>query len=129
MCAGADFRSDRGEAESGPDGGRLAFERTLAVCAPFLSVLDIEVPVVGAKYGANFVRLGIHSGMAISYLLPGIVGVPAAVDLLFCGRLVSGEETVRIGLAHSATEPERVLSEAQRRARRRSPAVRRSRFG
>lgn len=141
FCAGADFRSDRGEPESGADGGRPAFERTLAIYAPFLSVLDIEVPVVGAlnghaiggglglalvcdvrvanagaKYGANFVRLGIHSGMAISYLLPRIVGVPAAVDLLFSGRLVSGEEAVQIGLAHCAAEPDRVLPEAQRRA-------------
>jgi len=141
FCAGADFRSQQGGAVVEGDAGPLPFERALEMYAPFLSVLDVEVPVIGAlnghaiggglglalvcdirvanasaKYGANFVRLGIHSGMAISYLLPRIVGVPAAVDLLFSGRLMSGEEAARVGLAHCATEPEQVLPEAQRRA-------------
>jgi enoyl-CoA hydratase/carnithine racemase len=130
FCAGADFKSQvqRGGADV------LPFERSYGMYSPFLSVLDIEVPVIGAlnghaiggglglaivcdirvanrdaKYGANFVRLGLHPGMATTYLLPRLVGVPRAVELILTGRLVSGAEAALIGLATHAVAPEEVL--------------------
>ena len=137
FCAGADFRS----MTSGDGDGGLPQERAFAMYAPFLSVLDIEVPTIAAmnghaiggglglalvcdirianreaKYGANFARLGFHSGMAISYLLPRIVGVPAAADLLFSARIMTGVEAETVGLVHRAVEPEEVIVEATRRA-------------
>ena len=109
---------------------------------PFLSLLDIEVPVIGAlnghavgggfglalvcdmrlgaldaKYGANFAKLGFHSGMAISHLLPRIVGVPVAADMLFTGQLVDGARAAAIGLAHEAVAADAVLASAMQRAR------------
>lgn len=51
---------------------------------------DIRIACQSAKYGANFARLGIHSGMAISYVLPRLAGLPLACELLFTGRLFSG---------------------------------------
>ena len=110
--------------------------------APFLSLLDVEVPVIAAmnghaigggfglalvadirvaneeaRYGANFARLGIHTGMAISYLLPRLIGVPKAVDLLFAARVITGAEAAEIGIAHCAVPADEVLPEAERRAR------------
>jgi enoyl-CoA hydratase/carnithine racemase len=137
FCAGADFRSQGGAAEA------AAFppERSFASYAPFLDVLDVEVPTIAAmnghaiggglglalvcdlrvasreaRYGANFARLGFHSGMAISYLLPRIVGVPAAAELLFTGRVVSGEEAAALGLVHEAVPAAEVAAAARRRA-------------
>lgn len=106
--------------------------------APFLRVLDLEIPVIGAlnghavgggfglslltdirignreaKYGANFARIGLHSGLGISYLLPRLVGISKASELLFTGRLILGDEAERIGLFSRAVAPEDVLSEAQ----------------
>ena len=102
-------------------------ERSFAMYQPFLSVLELEVPVVGAlaghaiggglglalvcdlrvasadaKYGANFTRLGLHPGMATTYLLPRIVGVPRAAELLLTGRLIDGAEAERMGLVNYA---------------------------
>jgi enoyl-CoA hydratase/carnithine racemase len=139
FCAGADFRSVGGGEESNVP--RLPQEQTFAMYEPFLSVLDIEVPTIAAlnghaiggglglalvcdlrvanreaRYGANFARLGLHSGMAVSYLLPRIVGVPTAADLLFSARIVSGEEAAAIGLVHCAVAPAEVAAEAGRRA-------------
>jgi enoyl-CoA hydratase/carnithine racemase len=138
FCAGADFRS-RGAGRDGAAG--LPHQEMLRTYAPFLSVLDIEVPTIAAmnghaiggglglalvcdlrvanreaRYGANFARLGLHTGMAISYLLPRIVGVPQAADLLFAGRIVDGTEAARLGLAHCAVDPDQVAGEARRRA-------------
>ncbi|MEM1413830.1 MAG: enoyl-CoA hydratase/isomerase family protein [Myxococcota bacterium] len=132
FSAGADFKATL-QLEGG-----LPHERSYAMYAPFLSVLDIEVPVIGAlnghavgggfglalvcdmriahedaKYGANFVRLGLHSGMAISYLLPRLVGVPNAFDLLLGGRLVSGREAAQIGLVNAACPGDEVVPRAK----------------
>ncbi len=132
FSAGADFKAEiqRGDR-------RLPHERSFAMYEPFLSVLDVEVPVIAAcnghtvggglglalvcdlrigsreaKFGANFARLGLSPGMAISYLLPRVVGPARAAELLFTGRLVRGDEAERIGLLGEATEPDDVLPRA-----------------
>lgn len=140
FCAGADFRA---RAEPDSHAAYVApHERSYATYAPFLSLLDLEVPTIaamnghaiggglglaivcdlrvaaeGAKYGANFVRLGLHPGMASTYVLPRLLGVPNAVELLLTGRLVDGAEAARRGLAHYAVAPEQVLAKARELAR------------
>ncbi|MFL6022912.1 MAG: enoyl-CoA hydratase/isomerase family protein [Marmoricola sp.] len=59
---------------------------------------DIRYAATGAKMSAPFVRLGMHPGMAATYLLPNAVGDAAARELLLTGRAVEGEEALRIGL-------------------------------
>jgi enoyl-CoA hydratase/carnithine racemase len=142
FCAGADFRTSSPAGEAQADDTVLPHERVLAVYEPFLDVFELEVPTIAAlnghaiggglglalvcdirvanreaRYGANFARLGFHSGMAISYLLPRIVGVPTAADLLFSGRLIDGAEAAALGMVHCAVDPDDVLGEAVRRAR------------
>lgn len=141
FCAGADFRT-ASPAEPRPDGAVPDHDRLFETYEPFLEVFDLPMPTIAAmnghavgggfglslvcdlrvanrdaKYGANFARLGIHSGMAISHLLPRIVGVPLAADLLFTGRLVSGAEAASIGLVHEAVAADAVTEAARRRAR------------
>jgi len=140
FCAGADFRSS-------PDGthaeGYIApHERSYNTYAPFLSMLDIEVPTIAAmqghaigggmglgvvcdlrvanreaKYGVNFVRLGLHPGMATTYLLPRLMGVPRAVELLLTGRIVTGAEAAEAGLVHYAVAADAVADKAMTLAR------------
>ena len=139
FSAGADFRSQI-QRDGRP--GVQPHERSFAMYQPFLSVLDIEVPVVAAmnghaigggfglslacdirigntesKYGANFVRLGLSSGMAISYLLPRIVGPSRAAELMFTGRLFKGDEAVALGVLSQAHAPEEVRPRAMEVAR------------
>jgi enoyl-CoA hydratase/carnithine racemase len=52
-----------------------------------------------ARLQANFVRLGIHPGMAVTCLLPQLVGSQRAAELLFTGRAVDGAEAATLGLA------------------------------
>ncbi len=135
FSSGADFKS----VVQRDDGARAMapHEKSFAMYQPFLSVLDVEVPVIAAcnghtvgggfglslvcdlrvgaraaRYGANFARLGLHPGMAISYLLPRLVGVSRAAEMLFTGRLVDGDEAERIGLLSSVVEAGDVLPRA-----------------
>jgi enoyl-CoA hydratase/carnithine racemase len=138
FSAGADLRSSMQRT----DLGKPSREASFAMYEPFLKVLDVEVPVVAAmnghtvgggfglalladirlanvdaKYGVNFARLGIHSGLGISYVLPRLVGAAYASELLFTGRLIRGSEALRIGLATRAEEAGEVLPAAMQLAR------------
>jgi len=103
----------------------------------FLSVLDVEVPTIAAVQGAaiggglglalccdfrvvaddaklqaSFARLGIHPGMAITHLLPRLVGVERASEMLFTGEAVVGRDAPSIGLALRAVPADAVEGEA-----------------
>jgi enoyl-CoA hydratase/carnithine racemase len=131
FCAGADFKATLQRA------GGTASERSYAMYEPFLSLLDLDVPIVGAlnghavgggfglalvcdlrvgaddaKYGANFVRLGLAPGMAISYLLPRLVGIARANELLLTGKLVDGREAAALGILNRAVPASDVMREA-----------------
>jgi enoyl-CoA hydratase/carnithine racemase len=75
----------------------------LALCC------DLRVAQRDAKYGANFVRLGIHPGMAITWLLPRLVGVPKAMELLLTGQLFTGEEGADWGVFNRCAAKDDVL--------------------
>ncbi len=67
---------------------------------------DIRYAARGAKLGVPFVKLGMHSGMAGSYLLPNVVGQAHARDLLLTGRVVDADEALRLGLVSRVIEPD-----------------------
>ena len=73
---------------------------------------DLRIASREARLGLNFSRLGIHPGMGSSWTLPRLVGPAHAADLLFTGRIVSGEEAERLGMVNRAVDPEAVLPEA-----------------
>ena len=56
--------------------------------------------------------------MATTWSLPEVAGIAVARDLLLTGRVVDGEEAVRLGLASRAVPAERVLGEAVAAAER-----------
>jgi enoyl-CoA hydratase/carnithine racemase len=55
-------------------------------------------------FQANFVRLGIHPGFAISATLPRLVGRGRAADLLLTARRVEADEALAIGLCEHVVE-------------------------
>ncbi len=138
FSAGADLRSSLQRS----DLGKPSKDASFAMYEPFLRVLDVEVPVIAAmnghtvgggfgltlladirvanidaKYGVNFARLGIHSGLGISYVLPRLVGLAHASELLFTGKLIRGSDALQIGLATHAVPPDDVLPHSMELAR------------
>ena len=60
---------------------------------------DFRVAAPQARFAANFARLGFHHGFGLSATLPRIVGNQKALELLYTGRRITGEEAFAIGLA------------------------------
>ena len=74
---------------------------------------DIRVASKTAKLSANFVRVGLHPGMGATWLLPRLVGVSKATELLFTGESLSAEQAQQIGLVNRVADPEALMHEAQ----------------
>lgn len=74
------------------------------LCLPL--ACDLRLAARGARMGVPFVKLGMHPGMAGTYLLPEVVGEAAARDLLLTGRLVDAAEALTLGLVSRVVEPE-----------------------
>ena len=72
---------------------------------------DIRYAAAGAKLGAPFNKLGMHAGMAATWLLPDVVGPAHARDLLLTGRVVEADEALRLGLVSRVTEPDGFLDD------------------
>lgn len=114
--------ADRG-VESVPD----LRDRMLAFYRTWLAITELEVPTIAAVNGpavgaglcvalacdlvyaadsakllAPFTALGLHPGMAATYLLPKAGGVHLARELLLTGRTITGEEAAREGLINRA---------------------------
>jgi 2-(1,2-epoxy-1,2-dihydrophenyl)acetyl-CoA isomerase len=67
-------------------------------------VADFRVAAPEARFSANFARLGFHHGFGLSVTLPLVVGHQRALDLLYTGRRVPGDEALRIGLCDRVVE-------------------------
>lgn len=79
------------------------------LCMPM--ACDIRYAAAGAKMGAPFVKLGMHPGMAATYLFPDVVGRAAARDLLLTGRIVEAEEARALGLVSRVLPAETFLDD------------------
>lgn len=61
---------------------------------------DLRYATPEARLSAPFTALGIHAGMGVSWLLPEVVGLATAREMLLTGRALSGEEALRLGLVN-----------------------------
>jgi len=73
---------------------------------------DIRVAAEDAKLSTAFMRLGMHPGMAATYLLTRLVGTARAAELFFTAKTIDGREAERIGLVNRAVTPASLLDEA-----------------
>lgn len=74
---------------------------------------DFRVACPEARFSANFARLGFHHGFALSVTLPVLVGQQHALDLLYTGRRISGDEAARIGLCDRLVDAGQLRSAAR----------------
>ncbi len=64
----------------------------------YATACDRRIAGQSARFGAVFVRRGLVPDCGLSYFLPRIVGLPAAMHLVLTGKVIDAEEALRIGL-------------------------------
>ena len=73
---------------------------------------DFRIASPSTRFIANFSRLGLHHGFGITVTLPAVVGQQHAMDMLYTGRAVAGDEAALIGLCDRLAPDEAALRSA-----------------
>jgi len=74
--------------------------------AEFTSQCDVRIASTRARFAWNFVHRGLVPDTgAGTWLLPRIVGHPAALQLLYSGRFVDADEALALGYVSRVVEP------------------------
>lgn len=77
---------------------------------------DIRIASPNATFSMRFVKVGIVPEIASTQILPQIVGLQMAADLMLSGRTFGAEEALAMGLVLKVVEPEQLMPEAIRMA-------------
>lgn len=140
FCAGVDLeylKRERERAERGePVGRRIGEEHfvqgfaadlaaypkpvVVAVNGPAIGVgvtmtlpCDVRIAAPEARFSLPFAKLGMLPGLGSTHLLPRIVGLGAALELVLGARTIDAAEAERIGLVGRVVPGERLLEEAR----------------
>jgi enoyl-CoA hydratase/carnithine racemase len=78
----------------------------------FVLFTDLRYIAPSAKVTTAFAKRGLIAEHGMSFMLPRLIGLMPALDLLFSARIIDGAETARLGLANLL--PEEGFSEKAR---------------
>jgi enoyl-CoA hydratase/carnithine racemase len=77
---------------------------------------DLRFAAEGAKLTTAHGKLNLPAEYGLSWLLPRLIGLTHANDLLLSSRVILADEAARIGLINRVVPPEALLAEARRYA-------------
>jgi enoyl-CoA hydratase/carnithine racemase len=78
---------------------------------------DIRIAAESARIGIVFNRRGIIPEIGCAWLLPRIVGLSAAAEIMYSGRLLSAQESLEYGLVSRVVPDNELLPTAMELAR------------
>lgn len=103
----AGFRNLRTPVIAAVNGAAAGAGMALALAA------DIRVASSAARFNAAFVRIGLSGGdVGTSWLLPRLVGLGRASEIMLTGRFVEAEEALRIGMVTDVVGTDALLDRA-----------------
>jgi enoyl-CoA hydratase/carnithine racemase len=142
FCAGVDLEHLKahqagGNASRGPKLGEEDFLRKLpldlvefpkpvvaAINGPAIGVgvtmvlpCDVRIAAEGAKLGLTFAKLGLLPGLGSTHLLPRLVGMAKALELVLTARVVTAFEAKEIGLVNQVVANDHLFPAALDMAR------------
>lgn len=95
------------------------------IALALVAFCDLRYAAAGAKFTSSTPRLGLPSEYGLSWVLPRIVGLTQAADVLLTGRILKSEEMKDIGFLNAVYPAEefeaRVLTTAREMAASVSP--------
>lgn len=79
----------------------------------YMLYYDMRFASDRARFGTVFARRGLVAEHGSAFLLPRLVGMHNAADLLFSGRLIDAQEALAMGLVNRVIEHDRLLAEVR----------------
>ena len=70
---------------------------------------DLRLASDAARFSTTFARRGLIAEYGMAWMLPRIVGISNALDLLFSARTIDASEALRMGLVNRVLPPETFL--------------------
>jgi len=77
---------------------------------------DVRIAAAGAKLGLTFAKLGILPGLGSTHVLPRLVGMAKAQELVLTAKIIRAEEALEIGLVNQVVPAEEVVAAAREMA-------------
>ncbi|SDJ41583.1 Enoyl-CoA hydratase/carnithine racemase [Frankineae bacterium MT45] len=129
FCPGADTNELQGYTETGdfnpemakivqPDWYPMTVDKPMiaainGACAGFglvqTMMCDVRIAVPGARMTTAFARRGLPALHSSSYLLPRLIGMSRATELLVSGRTFTTDEAASYGLVHQLVEADQLM--------------------
>ena len=77
---------------------------------------DIRIAAAGAKLGLAFAKLGILPGLGSTHVLPRLVGMAKAQELVLTAKNILAEEAAEIGLVNRVVPGDQLMATAREMA-------------
>ncbi len=135
FSAGADLK-DRGGANDSPSNaptlGERLYQALVDIEKPVIAAIngvavgggctltllcDIRVAAESAKFQLPFTKLGLSAELGSTYLLPRLLGMGKAMELVLTSKMIDAKEALDIGLVNQVVADDELLSTATEMAR------------
>ena len=73
---------------------------------------DVRIASTRANLSIRFIKMGLMPELGSTHLLAQLIGLGNATEMCLTGRMVPGEEAMRMGLVSAVTEPDDLLPTA-----------------
>ena len=135
FCAGADLDASGetfGAADWSESRQREDRVRPWMLCTPIIAAIngpavgigstmplgwDLRIASDRARFSFPFTRRGITPEAGSSWILPRLVGMSTALDLMLTGRMIGADEALRIGLVSRVVPHDELVSTVRHIAR------------
>ncbi len=89
----------------------------VGIGATMTLAMDIRLASEKARIGFVFGKIGVTPEACSTWFLPRIVGIQQALDWVYSGEIITGEQACSAGLVKAVHSPETLLEEARKLAR------------
>ncbi|MHA2471597.1 MAG: enoyl-CoA hydratase-related protein [Promethearchaeota archaeon] len=86
---------------------------TVGVGVTFILPFDIRIASESARIGIVFNRRGVIPEIVCPWILPRIVGISRAAELMYTGRILNAQESLEYGLVSKVVPDDKLLETAR----------------